>query len=214
MNTDFYNSFFSQFGISKAVFIQYGISEIIFPDKDKAYDDWKQKKEDFLRKRNGNFYIRSDKGERWSKAYNDIFEGLSVNIDKTKNSKPTRLLEIATNIPKKGTPYTCAHIFGKTCNFMLFSALFNICYIPDLYAPFSDAICKKSVVHEHFRKMLLEKVKIEFGDIISEYNSFIRKHCIHKIEDYISKILKFDNLSRSDKRFIKDFRKQWEEIEV
>ena len=214
MITNFYNKLFSQFGIFQSEFIQYGIREIIFPDKNKAYDDWKQKKEDFLRKRNGNFYIRSDKGERWSKAYNKIFEGISVNIDKTKNSEPTRILENATNFHKKGTPYTCAHIFGKTCNFMLFSALFNICFIPDLYAPFSDTTSKKSVVHEQFRKMLLEKVKMEYGDIISEYNSFIREHCIQKIEDYISKILKFDNLSRSDKRFIKDFRKQWEEIEV
>lgn len=191
------------------MFIQYGISEIIFPDKDKAYDDWKQKKEDFLRKRNGNFYIRSDKGERWSKAYNDIFEGLSVNIDKIKIANQHASLRLLLISPRK-VPRIHVHISlvrrAILCYFLrcLTYAIFPI------YMPLFQIQYVKNLLY----MSILEKVKIEFGDIISEYNSFIRKHCIHKIEDYISKILKFDNLSRSDKRFIKDFRKQWEEIEV
>ena len=134
MITNFYNKLFSQFGIFQSEFIQYGISETIFPDKNKAYDDWNQKKENFLKKRNSNFYIRSDKGERWSKAYNEIFEGLSVNIDKTKNSEPTRILENATNILKKGTPYTCAHIFGKTCILCYFLRCLTYAIFP-IYMP-------------------------------------------------------------------------------
>lgn len=214
MSDKFYNAFFNHFRMTEADFVEYGIEKIIFAPEDEVYDDWRQRKNCFINKssHSNKFYIRSDKDKRWTCAYEAIF-GISVKIDVTKNSKPTSALEGATNVKKKGSAYTSAHIFGRTRNFMLFSALFNICFIPDLYAPFSDTTSKKSGVHEHFRKMLLDKVRMEYGDVICEYNSFIAEnHITERIESYISEISKFGNLSRADKRFVKDLREQWKEI--
>ena len=88
---------------------------------------------------------------------------------------------------------------------MLFNALFNMCYVPAIYAPLTvDNRLKMTPLHEGFRKRFMARVYELYGDIIAEYNDFLAGlRVLDRIDQELTAPEEYP------KRFIANIKEQW-----
>ena len=142
--------------------------------------------------------------EYWLRRfYYDLFR-LELVKDPDGNQAPNVALCKLLGIAKPAN-YTCIHVFGGTNNPILFNALFNVCYIPAIYAPLTvDNKHKMTPIHEGFRRRFMARVQELYGDIIAEYNTFLQEQRVmERIE------LDLINPELYPKRFIANIKEQW-----
>ena len=199
-----YEDVIREYGITEERFYEVGIKLCLFAEREKAVRDWRRLREMFLRGKKPGMPMRMVVHEYWLRRfYYDLFR-LELVKDPDGNQAPNRALCKLLGIDKPAN-YTCVHIFGGTNNPLLFNALFNVCYIPAIYAPLtSDNRHKMTPLHEGFRRRFMARVHELYGDIIEEYNAFLaEQRVMEKIEQDLI------NPEIYPKRFIANIKEQW-----
>lgn len=174
--------------IDKDIFFEKSIANIIYIEELKIEQRWQQLKNDMINNvpmtirsygRNGvNSYL-------FQELYNILFQHKNIQIDRTNNEVPTRILKDLTpyckNTKKVDGPktkimnYQISHLFGRTKNPLLFTAPWNIAYIPKYLDPFTGHESQGNTSQEFkqiFNQILFEK----FKDYILDYNQFVYIH--------------------------------------
>ena len=180
---DSYQQFFSKGYISEEDFFEFGISETIFVDFDKAAEAW-----DLLKARiytNEPVYIRgfgrdANGTHLFQAFYKHLFGNSNVLKDATNNAEPTKLLRSWTGYSKSGGKeyepirnYQISHVFGRTKNVFCFTAPWNIVYVPKIVDPFTGHEAKGDFVKEftkRFQRACFEK----FKPLIEDFNSIMK----------------------------------------
>ena len=142
--------------------------------------------------------------EPWLRRFYGELFGLELVKDPEGNKVPNVVLCKLLGISKPAN-YTCVHVFGGTNNPLLFNALFNVCYVPAIYAPLTvDNKYKMTPLHEGFRKRFMARVQELYGDIIAEYNAFLAElRVMDRIECELTEPEEYP------KRFIANIKEQW-----
>ncbi|MCH5284582.1 MAG: hypothetical protein J1E42_03190 [Akkermansiaceae bacterium] len=199
-----YEEVIREYGITVEKFYEVGIKMCLFAPHEEAMRDWLELKKQFLSHDKPSMKLRMVVHEDWlRKFYEELFE-LELVKDRDGNLTPNETLCNLLGICKPAN-YVCAHIFGGTNNPLLFNSLFNVCYIPAIYAPLTnDNRYKMTPLHAGFRNLFLAEVQERFGDIIADYNSFL-------LQQRIMERIEFDlkNPESYPKRFIANIKEQW-----
>ena len=199
-----YEEVIREYGITEEKFYEVGIKMCLFAPREEALRDWLELKERFLSRRKPGMKMRMVVHEYWLRRfYYDLFR-LELAKDRDGNLTPNETLCELLGI-RKPANYVCAHIFGGTNNPILFNALFNVCYIPAIYAPLTvDNKHKMTPIHEGFRRRFMARVQELYGDIIEEYNAFLtEQRVMERIEQELI------NPELYPKRFIANIKEQW-----
>ena len=202
-----YEEVIREYGITVERFYEVGIKMCLFAPREEAMRDWQGLKEQFLGRNKSGMKMRMVVHEEWlRKFYKELF-CLELVKDRDGNLTPNETLCKLLGI-RKPANYVCVHIFGGTNNPLLFNALFNVCYIPSIYAPLTtDNRLKMTPLHAEFRKRFLAQVYRLYGDIISDYNAFLLRQ---RIPEKIAHELR--NPERYPRRFIANIKEQWKPI--
>ena len=171
-----YEQFFDL--LPKDNFFDFGLNNIITIDLDKATIEW----EELVRRvknKSSDLYVRSSgrqgTGNDTLKAlYRDVFE-ININIDKTNNQKPKRMLQNLTGyrVNKTIFNYQISHVYGRTKNVYCFTAPWNTIFIPKIIDPFTGHEAKGSFVNE-FQLLMRNKIQAKFIESINEYNELMK----------------------------------------
>tara|TARA_B110000046_G_scaffold1151_1_gene1263 strand:- start:1093 stop:1824 length:732 start_codon:yes stop_codon:yes gene_type:complete len=220
---DSYEKFFIKTNITKEDFFKFGIEETIFANVSDAKSKWKELSERIRDKCQNTFYIRgygrdSYNTDLYTEFYKEVFE-ISVEKDGSGNGHPRKLIENMTGFSKNPTKksqhrkiknYQVSHIFGKTKNIYMFTAPWNIAYVPKIIDPFTGHEAYGYMVEEYTDKFRQETYS-RFRDLIDDYNKIIsEKIQSKKFNEYLS-----DKSNYSDdnvKRFIKSVEDELSEI--
>jgi len=188
---------FTEKYINKNDFIKFGLKETIFIPSEKAIEKWEELKSSILK--NEQVYVRRyGRGEANDSIlklfYKDIFNLTKIKIDPSNNSAPARVLNHCTkyrkNIKKDTVQneriqnYQISHVFGKTKNPFLFTAPWNVIYIPKIVDPFTGHESRGELAME-FSKSLQDKTYNQYENLIKDYNKLIDKY------DFQNKLKKF-----------------------
>lgn len=210
---DTYEAFFSEItSMTPREIAKHCLSLCKFLPKIEVKEDWENIRKSF--RRGGEHYVRLNTNEGKIKLmYRDCLD-ITVRKDPDGNQEPNKIL---SGNPKGPATYVCAHIFGRTKNPLLFTAKFNLCYIPEFFASWTDdRKGQTSSYRDEFRKEFYSKVFKDYGEIISEYNDCkIRKQVLRKLEDEIKK-RKAENQHKSKNRdqlrWLTSIIKQWKPL--
>ena len=182
MTRDSYINFLKTFKISDDRFVEYGLKDIIFIPKDKASSEWEVLKEKV--NSNQEVYIRGMGRDAASTKYmfeihNRLFRNSNIKKDPSNNTHPTKILENLTGFSKRKSKttklinnYQVSHIYGHTKNALMFTAPWNIVYIPKLFDPFSGHESKGELTQtftSKLKEITYEKFKVQIDD----YNSIV-----------------------------------------
>lgn len=198
---DSYERFFFKFNVSKKQFFNFGIRETIYAPIDKAQEGW-----DELKRRisnNDTVYIRGfgwdSKGSHlFQEFYSQVFGNKNVKIDPSNNKEPTTVIRKMTGYSKIESVkyetirnYQVSHIFGRTKNIFMFTAPWNIVYLPKLIDPFTGHEAKGDLIKE-YQTLFRQKSYAHFKPLIEEYNKIISDPVLQtRIDEY------FENISKS-----------------
>ncbi len=191
---DSYQEFIDNFNIDKNDFYQYGIKSIISADFDTAKKQYERVKNKLIN--NGSLTIRSyGRGGKNSNLYVELYKSLfrnnNIKIDPTNNTVPRKNISDATNLKINDnlSNYQVSHIWGKTKNPVLFESVWNICFIPRIFDPFTGHECKGGW-NDDFIPMLKRYVYDKFKSIIIDYNQFVLNNCLQdKINEFSNSLL-------------------------
>lgn len=181
---DGYLEFFDSFNIDKKKLIKFGLDKAIFCGPVKAQSEWNKLKNAISSKQITYIrgYGRDAKGTiLFQHLYEILFDIPQSNIkkDTNNNAVPTKLIQEWTGFFKNGTNkniqnYQVSHIFGKTKNPYLFSAPFNIMFLPKILDPFTGHESKGEFSIE-FKKEIQGLAYRNFSALIEEYNKIVLK---------------------------------------
>lgn len=192
---DAYNKLFEKY--PKHEFFKDSFEQIIFVESGKAQENWEQQMNALLK--NKKLFIRGygrdAKGtEFFLKLYKNLFWNQNIQKDPTNNSYPTKLLTQLTWYSKyikkdrggleKIQNYQVSHLFGRTKNPLLFTAAWNIAYIPKYLDPFTWHETQGEHRNE-FQKIFTKQLKALFKTFIESYNLFVDE----KISPFLSDAL-------------------------
>jgi len=189
--------------INRNEFIKFGLKETIFIPSEKAIEKWEELKSSILK--NEQVYVR-----RYGRGgtndsilklfYKEIFNLTKIKIDPSNNSAPAALLNNCTKYRKtikkdtvqneKIQNYQISHVFGKTKNPFLFTAPWNVIYIPKIVDPFTGHESKGDLALE-FSKLLQEKTYNQYENLIKDYNKLIDKY------DFQNKFKRFMEVNKN-----------------
>lgn len=221
---DSYEKFLTKTNITKEDFFNFGIEETIFANVLDAKSKWKEISERIRDKCQNTFYIRgygrnSSNTDLYIEFYKEVFE-VNVEKDGTGNDHPRRLIENMTGFSKNPTRksqyrkirnYQVSHIFGKTKNIYMFTAPWNIAYVPKIMDPLTGHEAYGYMVEEYTHKFRQETY-LRFRDLIDDYNKIISEQIQStKFTEYF-----LDKSKCSDKnvkRFIKSVEDELSEID-
>ena len=121
-----------------------------------------------------------------------------MKIDPSNNKEPTTVIREMTGYSKiesvKYKPirnYQVSHIFGRTKNIFMFTAPWNIVYLPKLIDPFTGHEAKGDLIEE-YQTLFQQKSYTLFKPLIEEYNKIISEPDLQtRIDEY------FENISNS-----------------
>lgn len=191
---DSYQDFFDRFNISKSDLYNYGVEAVISADFEVAKDNYNEIKRKLFNNeklsirgygrngRNSNLYLG---------LYSDVFGNSNIVVDPTNNAAPRRNISNATGyrINSNLINYQVAHIWGRTKNPILFESVWNICFVPRLFDPFTGHECKGGW-NDEFIPILNRFIYDKFENIINDYNQLITSNDIeNKIENYVNGLL-------------------------
>ncbi len=193
---DAYDKLFQKY--NKEEFFRDSIEEIIFICADKLQNNWDQLKSKVLS--NQEVYIRGyGRDALGTKAfivlYKYLFQNEKVSKDPTNNAKPSRILMELTGLCKvvksdrkekeRIQNYQVSHLFGRTKNPLLFTAGWNIAYIPKYIDPFTGHETQGAYRNE-FQKLFEAKIFERFGQFVNDYNSFFINNISSRLEDALA----------------------------
>jgi len=223
MIRDGYKNFFEEFGIKQDSLIQYGVKkDTIYPDPKKIIEDWNKLKQNILTGGDSvaiRKYGRSGGSKLYIELYSILFPNCNIELDPTNNARPRKVLEESTGLNKYGTNkniqnYQVAHVVGYTKNPFLFTAPWNIVWIPKIFDPFTGheshgKLSKnyKAAFLKHWSSSSL------YNSFIQEYNELIQEHCSEgKLKSALSKIKLSTNFD--EKLFIRFEKSVYNELSL
>jgi len=199
---DGYDQFFKI--INSEIFFEFGINNIISIDSKAAATSWDSLKERIANK-DRDLYVRNSGrngtgNSGLSALYKDVFQ-LEINFDLTNNTKPTQILTALTGHRKNKTifNYQVSHVFGNTKNVYLFTAPWNIVFIPKVVDPFTGHEATGAHAIE-FQYKFKAKIYTKYRDQIEDYNTIINRKRA-EIKSWISENLDED----VGNKYLKDF---------
>lgn len=197
-----YEGVIREYGITEERFYEVGIKMCLFAPREAAREDWRRLRARFITREKPGMMMRMVVHEEWLRVfYRELFS-LELVKDPDGNQAPNTALCELLGI-RKPLNYVCVHIYGGTNNPLLFNALFNVCYIPAIYAPLTtDNRHKMTELHREFRRRFMARVEEMYGEMIGEYNELLSEM------DVLSKIDAM-NPAMYPKRFIANIREQW-----
>jgi hypothetical protein len=215
---DSYAQFLDHFGIEKTDFYSFGLDNTIFSEADKAMEQWLELKKRLLN--NQTIAIRGygRQGKRtqlYIDLYSSLFGNKNILEDPTNNAIPKRNLRDATGyrINKNIMNYQCSHIFGCTKNPLLFEAVWNICFIPKMFDPFTGHETK-GLWPKEYQKKFHQAAYARFHELIHDYNELIISYDVtEKIEQYVK-----NAEDKNNRELLHKFRiaalSEWEKISL
>ena len=222
MTRDSYLNFLEKFNISYEDFIEYGLNDIIFVPSDKVKNEW-----EILKKKvysNQEVYIRGMGRDAGSTKYmfeihKSLFGNSNIKKDSSNNAYPTKFLKELTGYSKKKSKkynhinnYQISHVFGHTKNALMFTAPWNIVYIPKLFDPFSGHESKGELTQtftSKLKEITYEKFKVQIDD----YNSIVNNSkFIDSLNSSIEN-LKSNNNEVSDK-LLNSIKDEFSEVRI
>ncbi|MEC3884620.1 hypothetical protein VKA52_12875 [Halobacillus sp. HZG1] len=217
---DGYQLFMEKFNIDEEEMIEFGINKTIVIPDDQVRKEW-----EFIK---GNIYSGDEKiyvrgygrnaagTELYLNLYEKLFGHKNFHMDPTNNTKPTKLLRELSGYSRQEKPtskynrirnFQVSHIFGRTKNPYLFTAPWNVVYVPKVMDPFTGHESKGELTKK-FQERFLNYYYSHFEHYIKEYNS-IMDDLQPKLEDYL-----FNNGSDITKKFKEDARAQFSLINL
>jgi len=179
---DSYERFLDTFNIAPAALFRFGIDEIIAIPADRATTEWESLKRRVTS--NEPVTIRSfgrqgSNSQLFQDLYETVFGNENVEIDKTNNSAPTKLIRDLTGFAKTKKigceqlrNYQVSHVFGRTKNPFAFTAPWNIVYLPKIIDPFTGHEAKGSLSDE-FQVQFRAHMYNMFKPLIEDFNSIV-----------------------------------------
>lgn len=169
--------------VDKDAFFRFGIDNIIIAKPEIAKNAWNNLLKN-INAKSDNLFVRSSGryavgNDILRKLYADVF-GININFDPTNNDEPTKLIQDLTGYYKRGSKqnifnYQVSHVFGRTKNVFLFTAPWNIVFVPKVLDPLTGHEAKGDFVEE-FKSLFVNKVKLLFKHEIEEYNLEMTKY--------------------------------------
>ncbi|WP_312328701.1 hypothetical protein [Acinetobacter sp.] len=215
--------------IDKEIFFKSSINNIIYIQDTEIDRRWNNLKQDLLN--NTPMTIRSYgrngiNSNLFQELYKILFNHQNIHIDRTNTDIPAKILKDLTPYCKKTKRvdgpkirimnYQISHLFGRTKNPLLFTAPWNIAYIPKYLDPFTGHESQGTTSREFkqiFNRLLSEK----FKEYIQDYNQFIAVYAHQeKLNDAIEQVRRNINKPLEEKTLInfkKDVYLQWSKIE-
>ena len=148
-----------------------------FPPVEAAKEDFKTLRSTLFKSKD-DVYIRLNiNREEIINLYKKIFQSIKCRRDIKKDGSGNQMAiaKLKDCLKYESIPhsYQCAHIFGRTKNPLLFTALFNLCFIPDMFASWTDDKKYKddNEYRLEFRKQFYKKVLENYGRVIRSYNT-------------------------------------------
>lgn len=216
---DSYERFFSEGYISKEQFFDFGIRETIYAPLEKAKEGWEELKHRI--RNNGLVYMRgfgrnSNGSHLFQEFYSQVLGNENVKIDPTNNKEPTTVIRDMTGYSKVKSSkhesirnYQVSHIFGRTKNIFLFTAPWNIVYLPKMIDPFTGHEAKGNLIDE-YQAIFQQKSYAHFEPLIADYNQIILAPNFQtRIDIYLEKISSSNRYPQADiDKLIKSVREE------
>ena len=122
--------------------------------------------------------------------YNELFPHITISMDSTNNTEPSKTIHALTDYSKnvkieniyRIQNYQVSHLFGRTKNPLLFTAGWNIAYVPKYLDPFTGHETKGKYPTD-FRPKFYKKNVDMFKVEIDEYNKLLEEKILLKIDD-------------------------------
>lgn len=220
---DAYDNLFKTYDKDK--FFTDSLEAIIYIDTSKIIINWQET----LRKLNNDEELfirgfgRDAKGtDAFLTLYRYLFSNNKIRKDPTNNNEPTKIITNLTGLNKKLNSdnetqqriqnYQVSHLFGKTKNPLLFTAAWNIAYIPKYIDPFTGHETQGSYSKE-FKKLFDQKNVGKFHDFINEYNLFVQENITPNLDKALKITMKeFENSEVNLRQFEIAARQELSEI--
>jgi hypothetical protein len=197
---DAYEDFFKKTSISKKQFFDFGLKEIIYARSDREVEkEWNDLKRRIVS--NEQVFIRGfGRDAAGTKSYlllyEKLFNNTNIEKDSTNNNAPTQLITRMTGYSKaKNSKYKpirnfqVSHVFGRTKNVYMFTAPWNIVYIPKIVDPFTGHEAKGSMVKE-FTQLFQKQTYKKFSRYIDEFNKIITKRSfVSNLNDSVYEVI-------------------------
>jgi hypothetical protein len=201
---DAYTNLFKKY--DKDLFFKEGIEEIIYVNENQIDKNWKS----LIEKLNNNEklfirgYGRDSVGTRaYFILYKHLFKNENIRKDSTNNIEPTKLISNLTGYSKtlktdsynkiRIQNYQVSHLFGRTKNPLLFTAAWNIAFIPKYIDPFTGHETQGEY-NQAFKVLFKELITSRFIKYINEYNDFVEEF----IDPYLEVAFELTNLDLKD----------------
>ena len=193
-------------------FINWAINDAtIFIEKNVAQKAWNELKKAISCQEEVD--IRLKKGaDEFNKQIKEIYGkyGIKIKRDNDGNCKTEKRLRLTgyRKVPAKQRNifnYTIVHVWDYTKNPYLFSAPWNLCYMPTVAASLTDHMAKGPLA-EKMQQRLKEKVMNRYKDLIDDYNRILREINAEQISNDIK--------STFSGHALEEMKKQWESIEL
>jgi hypothetical protein len=220
---DAYDNLFKKYNKDK--FFADSLEAIIYIDTNKITSNWQETLKKL--KNNEELFIRGfgrdAKGTNaFLTLYRYLFSNNKIRKDPTNNNEPTKIITNLTGLNKKLNSdnetqqriqnYQVSHLFGKTKNPLLFTAAWNIAYIPKYIDPFTGHETQGSYSSE-FKKLFDKKNFDKFHDFINEYNLFVRENISPNLDKALKITIKeFEDSEVNLQQFEAAARKELSEI--
>lgn len=194
---DSYDKFIEDFHTTTDDFIEWGIENLIKAERDNAQIYWEKLKSRIIGESIGETVYFRSKGNRSTESTGavnklisqfyqdeDVFgEKIRVKADPTNNNAPQKMLydtipgyrktEQQGKIHLKN--YQISHVWGKTKNIFMFTAPWNVVYLPKIVDPLSGHEAD-SKMRDSFQTKLRTKVYDAFETQINDYNELVETY--------------------------------------
>jgi hypothetical protein len=197
---DAYCNLFKKY--DKNLFFQDGLEQIIYINEEAIEKQWTT----LIRKINNNEtlfvrgYGRDSAGTNaFLILYKHLFKNENIKKDATNNLEPTKVISNLTGYSKtlkkdrdkmmRIQNYQVSHLFGKTKNPILFTAAWNIAFIPKYIDPFTGHETQGEY-NKEFKSLFQEQNVLKFAKYINEYNEFVEEN----INPYLEKAFELTKL--------------------
>lgn len=197
MIRDSYKNFFEKFKIDQNKLIEYGVEvDTIYPDPEQIREKWDELKQNILIGGNSvsiRKYGRSGGSSLYIELYSVLFPNCKILLDPTNNAGPRKVLEASTGLSKYGKNkaiqnYQVAHVKGRTKNPLLFTAPWNIVWIPKILDPFTGHESHGEITNI-YKTAFHNYWSTKYETFIREYNELVLEHCSEeKLKSAIEKV--------------------------
>lgn len=181
---DAYLKLIEDLGITEEEFAEIGMNNFLPIDYELKKKQWEENKMKLFNA-NSVLAIRNyGQQGRNTKLFIDLYSFMfncEIKIDPNNNSFPTQILKHNTPYRKNSKSknskfipiynYQISHLFGRTKNPLLFTALWNLAYIPRYFDPFTGHE-SKGQISERIQNTFKKTIVLKNQEFIDDYNMF------------------------------------------